>query len=110
LPRATRFRHDHGSTRRARQQRAGCRHNNPAERALRCVAIGRKNYLFAGSDAGGCRAAAIYSLIESAKLNGLHPQHYLADVLARIADHPARRIAELLPWNWQPLDANRGAA
>src|SRR5437588_1346294 len=84
--------------------------NNPAERALRCVAIGRKNYLFAGSDAGGRRAAAIYSLIESAKLNGLNPQHYLADVLARIADHPARRIAELLPWNWQPLDATRAAA
>src|SRR5712675_3696147 len=84
--------------------------NNPAERALRCVAIGRKNYLFAGSDAGGRRAAAIYSLIESAKLNGLNPQHYLADVLVRIADHPARRIAELLPWNWQPLDATRAAA
>ena len=84
--------------------------NNPAERALRCVAIGRKNYLFAGSDAGGRRAAALYSLIESAKLNGLNPQHYLADVLARIADHPARRIAELLPWNWQPLEATRAAA
>src|SRR5262249_3817673 len=84
--------------------------NNPAERALRCVALGRKNYLFVGSDAGGRRAAAIYSLIESAKLNGLNPQHYLADVLARIADHPARRIAELLPWNWQPLDATRVAA
>jgi transposase len=84
--------------------------NNPAERALRCVAIGRKNYLFAGSDAGGRRAAALYSLIESAKLNGLNPQHYLADVLARIADHPARRIAELLPWNWQPLDVTRAAA
>jgi transposase len=84
--------------------------NNPAERALRCVAIGRKNYLFAGSDAGGRRAAALYSLIESAKLNGLNPQHYLADVLARIADHPARRIAELLPWNWQPLDAARAAS
>jgi transposase len=84
--------------------------NNPAERALRCVAIGRKNYLFAGSDAGGRRAAAIYALIESAKLNGLNPQHYLADVLARIADHPARRIAELLPWNWQPMDTTRAAA
>ena len=57
-----------------------------------------------------CRAVAIYSLIESAKLNGLNPQHYLADVLARIADHPARRIAELLPWNWQPLDVTRAAA
>src|SRR5205085_1835349 len=76
--------------------------NNPAERALRCVAIGRKNDLFAGSDAGGRRAAAMYSLVESAKLNGLNPQHYLADVLARIADHPARRIHELLPWHWQP--------
>jgi transposase len=84
--------------------------NNPAERALRCVAIGRKNYLFAGSDAGGRRAAAMYSLIESAKLNGINPQHYLADVLARIADHPARRINELLPWNWQPDTADRAAA
>jgi transposase len=77
---------------------------------LRCVAIGRKNYLFAGSDAGGCRAAAIYSLIESAKLNALNPQHYIADLLTRIADHPARRIAELLPWNWQPIEATRAAA
>jgi IS66 C-terminal element len=59
---------------------------------------------------GGRRAAALYSLIESAKLNGLNPQRYLADVLARIADHPARRIAELLPWNWQPLDAVCAAA
>ena len=84
--------------------------NNPAERALRCVAIGRKNYLFAGSDAGGRRAAALYSLIESAKLNRLDPQHYLADVLARIADHPARAIAELLPWNWQPANLRRVAA
>jgi transposase len=71
--------------------------NNPAERALGCIAIGRKNYLFAGSDAGGRRAAAMYSLIETAKLNDINPQHYIADVLARIADHPARQIAELLP-------------
>ena len=84
--------------------------NNPAERALRCVAIGRKNYLFAGSNAGGHRAAAIYSLIETAKLNGVNPQHYLADVLARIADHPARHIAGLLPWNWTPADLQRAAA
>jgi transposase len=84
--------------------------NNPAERALRCVAIGRKNYLFAGSDAGGQRAAAMYSLIETAKLNGLDPQRYLTDVLARIADHPARHIADLLPWNWQPADLARTAA
>jgi hypothetical protein len=74
--------------------------NNPAERALRCVVIGRKNYLFAGSDAGGRRAAALYSLIESAKLNGLNPQHYLADVLARIARPPSashRRTPALEP-------------
>lgn len=73
--------------------------NNAAERALRAVALGRKNYLFAGSDAGGERAAAIYSLIGSAKLNGLDPEAYLRDVLTRIADHPISRIAELLPWN-----------
>jgi transposase len=76
--------------------------NNPAERALRGIAIGRKNYLFAGSDAGGRRAAVMYSLIETAKLNAINPQHYLADVLSRIADHPARQIGELLPWNWRP--------
>ena len=64
----------------------------------------------AASDRGGERAAAMYTLIESAKLSGLNPQHYLADVLARIADHTARRIAELLPWNWQPLEATRAAA
>jgi transposase len=74
------------------------------------IAIGRKNYLFAGSDAGGRRAAALYSLIESAKLNDVDPQRYLADLLARIADHPARQIAELLPWQWQPVGFNRAAA
>jgi transposase len=84
--------------------------NNPAERALRCVAIGRKNYLFAGSDTGGRRAAALYALIETAKLNGLNPQLYLTDVLIRIADHPARKIAELLPWHWQPAGLNPAAA
>jgi hypothetical protein len=73
--------------------------NNAAERALRTVALGRKNYLFAGSDAGGERAAAIYSLIGSAKLNGIDPKAYLRDVLTRIADHPINRIEELLPWN-----------
>jgi transposase len=73
--------------------------NNAAERALRVVALGRKNYLFAGSDSGGERAAAIYSLIGSAKLNGLDPETYLHQVLSRIADHPITRIEELLPWN-----------
>jgi transposase len=73
--------------------------NNAAERSLRGVALGRKNYLFAGSDAGGERAAAIYSLIGSAKLNGLDPEAYLRVVLTRIADHPINRIDDLLPWN-----------
>jgi transposase len=76
--------------------------NNAAERALRCIALGRKNYLFAGSDAGGERAAAIYSLIGTAKLNGCNPEAYLRDVLTRIAAHPISRIAELLPWNFKP--------
>jgi hypothetical protein len=74
--------------------------NNAAERALRGVALGRKNYLFAGSDTGGQRAAAVYSLIETAKLNGLDPEAWLRDVLARIADYPINRVAELLPWKW----------
>ena len=76
--------------------------NNAAERALRTVAVGRKNYLFAGSDAGGERAAAIYSLLGSAKLNGIDPEAYMAGVLRRIADHPINRIEELLPWNLFP--------
>jgi hypothetical protein len=66
---------------------------------LRAVALGRKNYLFAGSDTGWQRAAAIYSLIGSAKLIGIDPEAYLSKVLARIADHPIQRIEELLPWN-----------
>jgi transposase len=76
--------------------------NNAAERALRAVALGRKNYLFAGSDAGGERAAAMYSLIGSAKLNGIDPEAYMTTVLRRIADHPINRIEELLPWNLFP--------
>ena len=78
-----------------------CLTNNAAERALRCVALGRKSWLFCGSDRGGQRAAVMYSLIGTAKLNGVDPQAWLADVLARIAGHPASRLDELLPWNWQ---------
>jgi IS66 C-terminal element/Transposase IS66 family len=79
-----------------------CMTNNAAERTLRCVAVGRhNNWTFAGSDEGGRRAAAIYTLVETCKLNGVDPRAWLADVLARLPDHPARRIAELLPWNWK---------
>ncbi len=65
------------------------------------MAVGRKNWTFAGSDEGGRRAAAIYTLIETAKLNDIDPQAWLADVLARLPDHPAKRIADLLPWKWR---------
>jgi transposase len=82
-----------------------CLSNNAAERALRGIALGRKSWLFAGSDRGGERAAVMYSLIVTAKMNDIDPQAWLADVLARIADHPASRLDELLPWNWRPLDA-----
>jgi transposase len=78
-----------------------CLSNNAAERALRGIAVGRKNWTFCGSDSGGQRAAVMYTLIGSAKLNDVDPKAWLADVLARIADHPARRIAALLPWNWK---------
>ena len=77
-----------------------CLSNNAAERELRAVALGRKNWTFAGSDEGGRRAAAIYTLIATAKLNDVDPQAWLADVLARLPDHPAKRIHELLPWSW----------
>ncbi len=78
-----------------------CMSNNAAERAVRCIAVGRKNWIFAGSDEGGRRAAAVYTLIETAKLNDIDPQAWLADVLARLPDHPAKHIADLLPWNWR---------
>jgi len=78
-----------------------CMTNNAAERAVRGIAVGRKNWTFAGSDSGGRRAAVIYTLIETCKLNDVDPRAWLADILTRIADHPAKRIAELLPWNWK---------
>lgn len=84
--------------------------NNAAERAIRPVVIGRKNYLFAGSDAGGDVIANAMTIIETAKLNGLNPEAYLADVLTRISDHKVNRLDELLPWNWAPADADQKAA
>ncbi|WP_298195808.1 IS66 family transposase [Novosphingobium sp.] len=77
-----------------------CLTNNAAERALRCVPLGRKAWLFCGSDRGGQRAAVLYTLIQTARLNDVDPHAWLADVLARIADHPAAKLDELLPWNW----------
>ncbi|MBV1800391.1 IS66 family transposase [Siccirubricoccus sp. G192] len=87
-----------------------CLSNNAAERALRGIALGRKSWLFAGSDRGGDRAAAMISLIYTAKLNGVDPRAWLADVLARIADHPASRLDELLPWNWNQARERKAAA
>jgi transposase len=78
-----------------------CMTNNAAERELRAVAVGRRNWTFAGSDEGGRRAAALYTLIATAKLNYVDPHAWLADVLARILDYPAKRIGDLLPWGWQ---------
>jgi hypothetical protein len=80
-----------------------CLSNNAAERALRGIALGRKSWLFCGSDRGGQRAAAMYSLIVTAKMNDVDPQAWLTDVLARIAGHPAHRLDELLPWNWKDI-------
>ena len=87
-----------------------CLTNNAAERALRGLALGRKSWLFAGSLRGVERAALMYTLIQTAKLNDLDPQAWLADVLARIADIPQTRLSELLPWNWQPDAQVRNAA
>jgi transposase len=87
-----------------------CLSNNAAERALRGIALGRKSWMFAGSDRGGQRAAAMYSLIVSAKMNDVDPQAWLADVLARIAEHPIGRVDELLPWNWKTQSAAAVAA
>ena len=86
-----------------------CLSNNAAERALRGIALGRKSWMFCGSDRGGQRAAAMYSLIVLAKMNGVDPQAWLADVLARIAAHPMHRLDELLPWNWRPVPSTNAA-
>lgn len=87
-----------------------CLSNNAAERALRGIALGRRAWLFAGSDRGGERAAAIYTLIATAKLNGVDPQAWLADVLRRIADHPASQLYQLLPWHWKQREISAVAA
>ena len=89
-----------------------CLSNNAAERGVRGIALGRKSWLFCGADRGGERAAVMYSLIVTAKMNDIDPQAWLADVLARIAEHPVQRLDELLPWSWrQQLNAgNRQAA
>jgi transposase len=87
-----------------------CLSNNAAERALRGIALGRRSWLFAGSERGGQRAAAMYSLIVTAKMNDVDPQAWLADVLARIAEHSAHRLDELPPWNWRPRSAPQSQA
>jgi transposase len=87
-----------------------CLTNNAAERALRGIALGRKAWLFAGSDRGGQRAAKMYSLIVTARMNDIDPQAWLADVLARIAEHPARKLADLLPWAWRPRERQQAQA
>jgi transposase len=84
--------------------------NNAAERALRGFALGRKSWLFTGSDRGADRAAFMATLIMSAKLNDIDPQAWLADVLARIADTPITRLDQLLPWSWQPTTLKAQAA
>src|SRR4051812_45788119 len=87
-----------------------CLSNNAAERAIRGIAVGRRNWTFAGSDAGGRRAAALYTLIETAKLNDVDPRAWLADVLTRLPDHPALRLHELLPWAWKTGQMRPAAA
>jgi transposase len=87
-----------------------CLSNNAAERAIRGIAVGRRNWIFAGSDTGGRRAAAIYTLIETAKLHEVDPRAWLADVLKRLPDHPAQRLHELLPWAWKAGQTRPAAA
>ena len=87
-----------------------CLSNNAAERALRGLALGRKSWLFAGSERGAERAAVMYTLIQTAKLNDVDPQAWLADVLRRINDQPVSKLDELLPWNWRKHQADQAAA
>ena len=87
-----------------------CLSNNAAERAIRPIAVGRRNWTFAGSDVGGRRAAALYTLIETCRLNDVDPRAWLADAIARLPSHPAKRVDELLPWNWKAAQAPTAAA
>jgi transposase len=87
-----------------------CLSNNAAERAIRPIAVGRRNWTFAGSDAGGHRAAAMYTLIETCRMNDVDPHAWLADIIARLPSHPAKRIDELLPWNWNMGQVQQAAA
>ena len=87
-----------------------CLSNNTAERAIRPIAVGRRNWTFAGSDSGGQRAAAMYTLIETCRLNDIDPRAWLADVIARLPGHPAKCIDELLPWNWKIGQVQQAAA
>ena len=98
-----------GRRRRSSATRAIGAANNAAEHGLRGIALGRKSWLFCGSDRGGQRAAAMYSLIVTAKMNGVDPQTWLVDVLARITSRPAHRLDELLPWNWRQQSISASA-
>ena len=84
--------------------------NNAAERAIRPLTLGRRNWTFLGSDAGGDRAAVFFTIIQTCRLNSINPEAYLTDLFARLADHPAHRIDELLPWNWAPPASIASAA
>ena len=108
--RAARSEYDAPSVRTADASDIGPQHPARHGQNDREIALGRKSWLFAGSDRGGQRAAAMYSIIVTAKMNNIDPQAWLADVLNRIAEHPANRIDELLPWNWRPLQARAGQA
>ncbi len=84
--------------------------NNAAERAIRPLTLGGRNWTFLGSDTGADRAAVFYTIIQTCRLNEINPEEYLADLIARIADHPAKKLEELLPWNWRPQSARAAVA